>query len=171
MPPNESGRLMAPRKRPWTVARLVLARLDRLGSRIVALREVADAEDRLKRLSVGREATRCTVMRQSLYRYQQQSNYESGGQEFESLRARHLRTKPRTLVAWVWRPAMTISLPLSFGGMSYSTIARAMAVCASSVVDDAGELRRRALDVEDGPGVPLLLFGRLLSHGSSHGTL
>ena len=56
MPPNESGRLMAPRKRPWTVARLVLARLDRLGSRIVALREVADAEDRLKRLSVGREA-------------------------------------------------------------------------------------------------------------------
>ena len=64
-----------------------------------------------------------------------------------------------------------ISLPLSFGGTSYSTIARALAVCASSVVDDAGELRRRALDVEDGPGVPLLLFGRLLSHGSSHGTL
>src|ERR1700722_2861144 len=34
-------------------------------------------------------------------------DYESGGQEFESLRARHLRTKPRRFAPWVCRPAMT----------------------------------------------------------------
>ena len=34
-------------------------------------------------------------------------NYEFGGQEFESLRARHLRTKPRTWPWPDWRPAIT----------------------------------------------------------------
>src|ERR1700747_3598098 len=34
-------------------------------------------------------------------------DYESGGQEFESLRARQLRTKPRTRPSPLWRPAMT----------------------------------------------------------------
>src|SRR5262249_5519677 len=29
-------------------------------------------------------------------------DYESGGQEFESLRARQLRTKPRTRAVWFW---------------------------------------------------------------------
>jgi hypothetical protein len=34
-------------------------------------------------------------------------NYESGGREFESLRARQLRTKPRTFVVCACRPATT----------------------------------------------------------------
>jgi hypothetical protein len=35
------------------------------------------------------------------------SDYESGGQEFESLRARQLRIKPRTRPSPGWRPATT----------------------------------------------------------------
>ena len=43
--------------------------------------------------------TRCTVMRQSLYRYQQQSDSESEGREFESLRARQ-RKASQTRTMW-----------------------------------------------------------------------
>ena len=38
------------------------------------------------------------------------------------------------------------------------------------IVDDADQLRGRALDVVDGPGIQLLLLGRLLGHSDGYNT-
>jgi len=50
------------------------------------------------------ESSRVSKTRQALL-VPNEPDYESRGQEFESLRVRHLRTKPRTCAVWFWRGA------------------------------------------------------------------
>jgi hypothetical protein len=58
-----------------------------------------------------------------------------------------------------------ISLPRWFCGTSNSSIALLIALCSiRSVIDDADELGRGALEVVDGPGVVALPLDRSLTH-------